>query len=129
LFSTTLNNNHIWRALADFWYSKILIEKKEYNRAEDLLKSSLSVYKNNYDSEHPNIVSAYAELGVVKFHQKKYSEAEKLLVEGYEKIKVIKGEKNFNTIRFLEYLVRFYAETNNPSKTSYYQELLVNSRK
>ncbi|WP_337871647.1 serine/threonine-protein kinase [Ignavibacterium sp.] len=129
LFRATLNSNHIWRALADFWYSKILIEKREYNRAEDLLKSALSVYKNNYDSEHPNIVSAYAELGVVKFHQKKYSEAEKLLVEGYEKIKVIKGEKNFNTIRFLEYLVRFYTETNNLSKTAYYQELLAESRK
>lgn len=129
LFSTSLNDNHIWRALADFWYSKILIEKADYNRAEELLKSALSVYKNNYDGEHPNIVSAYAELGVVKFHQKKYSEAEKLLVEGYEKIKVIKGEKNFNTIRFLEYLVRFYTETNNPSKTSYYQKLLADSRK
>lgn len=129
LFSTTLNDNHIWRALAEFWYSKILIEKAEYNSAEELLKSALSVYKNNYDGEHPNIVSAYAELGVVKFYQKKYSEAEKLLVDGYEKIKVIKGEQNFNTIRFLEYLVRYYTETNNPSKTSYYQKLLVNSRK
>lgn len=129
LFGTTLNNNHIWRALADFWYSKILIEKKEYYRAEKLLKSALLVYKNNYDGEHPNIVSAYAELGVVKFYQKKYSEAEKLLVEGYEKIKVIKGEKNFNTIRILEYLVRFYTQINNPSKTSYYQQLLADTRK
>lgn len=129
LFSTTLNDNHIWRALVDFWYSKILIEKKEYNRAEELLRNALFVYEKNYDGEHPNIVSAYAELGVVKFHQKKYSEAEKLLVEGYEKIKVIKGEKNFNTIRFLEYLVRYYNVTNNLSKTSYYQKLLADSRK
>lgn len=129
IFEESLGKEHIWYALSDFWYAKILIEKKEYNRAEELINRALSVYKNNYDGEHPNIISAYAELGVVKFHQKKYSEAEKLLLEGYEKIKIIKGEKNFNTIRFLEYLVRYYTETNNPSKTSYYQKLLLESRK
>ena len=124
IFNTTLGDNHIWSALADFWYSKILIEKSEFNRAEDLIKSALLVYKNNYAGEHPNIVSAYAELGVVKFHQKKYSEAEKLLVDGYEKIKVIKGEKNFNTIRFLEYLVRLYSTNKNQEKFNFYEDLL-----
>lgn len=129
IYRLTLSEKHIWVALNDFWLAKIFIEKAEYNRAEEFIRRALSVYKDNYNAEHPNIVSAYAEFGVVKFHQKKYSEAEKLLVDGYQKIKVIKGEKNFNTIRFLEYLVRFYTETNNPAKTSYYQKLLADSRK
>lgn len=124
ILRSVLSENHIWRALSGFWYSKILIEKAEYDRAEKLLLKSLFVYKNNYEGEHPNIVSAYAELGVIKFYQKKYSEAEKLLVDGYEKIKVIKGEKNFNTIRFLEYLVRLYSTDKNQEKFNFYKDLL-----
>lgn len=127
IFKQSLGKEHIWYALSDFWYAKILIERSEYNRAEELLKSALLVYKKNYEGEHPNIVSAYAELGVIKFYQKKYSEAEKLLLDGYKKIKIIKGESNFNTIRFLEYLIRLYSEIKNTEKLKYYQGLLNRS--
>lgn len=128
-FKTSLNKNHVWLGLADFWYSKILIEKSRYEDAEIYLRKSLTIYNSNYSNDHPNIISANAELGIIKFYQKKYNEAEKLLVDGYEKIKKIKGEKNFNTIRVLEYLIKFYEKTNNPSKLAYYKTILSTTSK
>ncbi|MEO8231908.1 MAG: serine/threonine-protein kinase [Ignavibacteriota bacterium] len=127
-FKTSLNDNHVWVGLADFWYGKILIEKTLYNEAEMYIRKALAIYNKNYSPDHSNVISAYAELGIVKFHQKKYAEAEKLLVDGYEGIKKIKGESNFNTIRILEYLVKFYQETKNTAKLNYYKNLLVVSK-
>ncbi len=123
-FNTSLNTNHVWVGLSNFWYGKILIEKSKYSEAERCFSTALSIYDKNYPKDHPNLISANAELGVAKFHQKKYSEAEKLLINGYDSIKAIKGEKNHNTIRFLEYLVKLYQTTKNPTKLEYYTDLL-----
>ena len=123
-FKTSLNTNHVWLGLTDFWYGKILIEKSQYAAAEKYIKSALSIYKNNYPKDHPNIISANAELGIIFFHQNKYAEAEKFLVDGYEDIKKIKGEKDFNTIRFLKYLIKLHQTTKNSSKLAYYTQLL-----
>jgi hypothetical protein len=50
------------------------------------------------------------------------------LVDGYEGIKKIKGEKNHNTIRLLEYLIKFYQATKNPTKLTYYTKLLKQTK-
>lgn len=125
-FKTSLNNNHVWVGLTDFWYGKILIEKSQYKEAENYIRTALSIYKKNYPKDHPNEISANAELGIIFFHQKKYTEAEKLLVDGYEKIKKIKGENNFNTIRVLNYLLKFYERKNDKEKAQLYKSILVN---
>ena len=123
-FNTSLNSNHVWLGLAYYWKSKILIENSNYDDAEINIKKALTIYNSNYSKDHPNIISANAELGIINYYQKKYPEAENLLVKGYEGIKKIKGEKNFNTLRVLEYLVKFYEKTNNPSKLAHYNTIL-----
>lgn len=127
-FKTSLNKNHVWLGLADFWYGKILIEKSKYEDAEIYLRKALAIYNGNYSQDHPNLISTYAELGIVKYYQKKHNEAEKLLVDGYEGIKKIKGENNFNTVRILEYLIKFYQETKNTEKLDYYKNQLIVSK-
>ncbi len=127
-FKISLNENHVWVGLTDFWYGKILIEKSKFTDAEKYIKNALSIYKKNYPKDHPNEISANAELGIIYYHQKKYIEAENLLVTGYERIKQIKGEKDFNTIRILEYLVKLFNQTKNPQKLSFYKNLLNQSK-
>ena len=126
-FKSSLNENHVWVGLTDFWYGKILIEKSKFAEAEKYIRNALSIYKKNYPKDHPNEISANAELGIIFFYQKKYNEAEKLLVDGYEKIKKIKGENNFNTIRLLNYIIKFYEATKNSEKLNYYKNLLNKS--
>ena len=120
----SVNEDHIWLGLAYYWYGKILIEKSKYSEAETYLRKSLTINKKNYPKDHPNIISSSAELGVVSFHLGKFAEAEKLLVYGYNGVKSLKGEKDHNTIRLLEYLVRLYQANKNQEKLSYYKNLL-----
>lgn len=127
-FKASLNTNHVWVGLSNFWYAKILIEKAQYSEAEKCIGIALSIYKENYPKDHPNIISAKAELGIVYFLQRKYLEAESLLIEGYEQIKQIKGEKDFNTVRVLNYIVRLFTQTKNHQKFSFYQNLLNQSK-
>ncbi|MFZ1519560.1 MAG: serine/threonine-protein kinase [Ignavibacteriaceae bacterium] len=128
-FKISLNENHVWVGLTNFWYGKILIEKSKFTDAEKYIRSAISIYKKNYPKDHPNIISANAELGIIFFHQKKYSEAENFLTTGYEKIKNIKGEKDFNTVRLLEYLIKMYIKTNNQQKLTSFQNLLNLTKK
>ena len=125
----SVNEDHIWLGLAYYWYGKILIEKAKYSEAETYLRKSLQINKNNYPVDHPNIISSSAELGVVAFYLNRFTEAEKLLVYGYNGVKGIKGEKNYNTIRFLEYLIKLYEKTKNATKLSYYNKLLLQTKK
>ncbi len=127
-FKNSLNGTHVWIGLADYWYSKVLIEKGQYTQAENLIYKALKIYKMNYKNEHSNIVSANAELGIIKYYQKDYKKAEALLSVGYNKIKEIKGANNLNTIRILNYLVKLYKAENNPDKLTYYQDVLHNIR-
>lgn len=128
-FKTSLNDNHIWFGLTNFWYGKILIEKSRYSEAEKCVKTALSIYNKNYPKDHPNTISANAELGIIYFHQKKYAAAEKLLVTGYEEIKKLKGENDFNTMRLLKYLTKLFQKTHNSQKLYIYKGNSIQSKK
>lgn len=128
-FKTSINENHIWLGLAYFWYAKNLIEFSKLDEAENYINKALKIYYKNYPHEHINIISANAELGVIYLLKKNYLKAEKLLLTGYEKIKELKGADNFNTIRMLEYVLKFYQVTNNLEKFNYYNKLSKTSKK
>jgi tetratricopeptide (TPR) repeat protein len=128
-FKTSLNEKHVWVGLAYYWYGKILIEKSKYLEAENYLRKSLLINEKNYPPDHPNIISSSAELGIVSFHLNRFAESEKLLVYGYNGVKKIKGEKNHNTIRILEYLVKLLEKTKNANNLSYYNQLLLQAKK
>ncbi len=125
----SVNEDHIWIGLAYYWYGKILIEKEKYSDAETYLRKSLQINKNNYPADHPNIISSSAELGVAAYYLNKFAEAEKLLVYGYENVKKIKGEKDHNTIRYLEYLIKLYEKTKNATKLTYYNQILLQAKR
>lgn len=125
----SVNEDHIWIGLAYYWYGKILIEKEKYSDAETYLRKSLQINKNNYPTDHPNIISSSAELGVAAYYLNRFEEAEKLLVYGYEGVKKIKGEKDHNTIRFLEYLIKLYEKTKNTTKLPYYNQILIQAKR
>lgn len=124
-FKLSLNDDHIWVGMSDYWYAKVLIEKSDYAAAEKLLRKSLLIYNNNYPEDHPNILTASGELGISLFYQNKYSEAEKLLIYGYEGVKNSKGEKNISAVRFLEFLVKNYDAAGRTDKAAHYKNVLI----
>lgn len=126
--SSSVKPDHIWMGMSCFRYGKILIDKGEFSKAETYLNKALRIQKDNYSLDHPNVISTESELGVVYYHLNKLTEAEKYLTSGYEGVKKIKGEKNFNTIRLLEYLIKLYKKINNPQKLSFYQNLFEQTK-
>lgn len=124
----SVNQNHIWLGLAYFRFTKVLIDKGEYKTALNYIQKTLNIQYKNYDEDHPNLISSISELGVIQFHLNNLTEAEKNLVKGYDGVKKIKGEKNFNAIRLLKYLVKLYKKTNNHQKLTFYQSLLENAQ-
>lgn len=126
--SSSVKPDHIWMGMSCFRYGKILIDKGEFSKAETYLNKALRIQKDNYSSDHPNVVSTESELGVVYYHLNKLAEAEKYLTSGYEGVKKIKGEKNYNTVRLLEYLIKLYKKINNPQKLSFYQSLFQQTK-
>lgn len=124
----SVNQNHIWLGLAYFRFTKVLIDKGEYKTALNYIQKTLKIQYENYDEDHPNLISSISELGVIQFHLNNLTEAEKNLVKGYDGVKKIKGEKNFNTIRLLKYLVKLYKKTNKHQKLTFYQSLLENAQ-
>lgn len=41
-----------------------------FTDAEKYIRNALSIYKKNYPKDHPNEISANAELGIIFFYQK-----------------------------------------------------------
>ncbi|RPI66386.1 MAG: serine/threonine protein kinase, partial [Ignavibacteriales bacterium] len=123
----TLPFNHAWVANSFFWLGKTLIEMKDFKNAELNLRHSLQIRKKIFPEENFLIYLAEGELGISLLLQNNLSETEKLLLEGYEGLKSIKGGKDTNAIRFLEYLIKLYEETFDKEKVSIYKNLLNES--
>ncbi|RPI75249.1 MAG: serine/threonine protein kinase [Ignavibacteriales bacterium] len=119
----TLPYNHAWVANSYFWLGKTLLEMKDYKNAEINLRHSLKIREKIFPKGNFLIYIVEGELGISLLFQKKISEAEILLLEGYEGLKSIKGAKDAGTIRFLEHLIKLYEAASNKEKVNFYKNL------
>lgn len=110
-FKTSLNPEHIWVGMTNYWYGKVLLEKKEYIPAEKYLRNAVKIQTKNYPADHPNIITASGELGIALYHLQRYTEAEKLLLYGYEQVVKQRGADNISAVRFREFLIKVYEST------------------
>ena len=60
----------------------------------------------------------------MSFKLGRFNEAENLLDESYQKSKITRGEKDENTIRFLEYLIKDDEKLNKSKKASLHKAIL-----
>ena len=125
----SVNENHIWLGFAYFRLTKVLVDQGKYKLAEEYINKTLKIQRANYSENHPNLVSSISEFGIIEFNLNKFESAEKNLLAGYEGVKKIKGEKNFNTVRILKYLVKLYKKINNSQKLELYQSILDKAQK
>jgi hypothetical protein len=107
-------------------YSLVLMEIKGYVKAEPLLRECLAIR----EKKEPEVWSTFyarSLLGSALLDQKKYAEAEPLLVKGYEGMKA--REKNIppqgkdRLPETLDRLIDLYTATNKPDEVKKYQDL------
>jgi eukaryotic-like serine/threonine-protein kinase len=97
------------------------IKKKEYAKAEELLRKSVAILEKK-PSETARLGLAQSSLGLALAGQKKYAQAEPLLLKGYQLAKSHKEDMHRLDRRrlteTLEGLVQLYEETNKPDEAA-----------
>src|SRR5262249_16777357 len=105
--------------------ARTLLLEKQYDAAEPLVREAVALF----EKEHPDDQRRFywvSLLGAVLFGQKKYAEAEPLLLQGYEGMKqreatLVDVEKR-RIAETAERVVGFYESTNQPEKARAWRE-------
>jgi serine/threonine protein kinase len=106
------------------WLALNLSLQKRYDEAEPLTREAVAI---NQNEEHRRFywVSVW---GAILLGQKKYAEAEPLLLKGYEEMKrreaILRGEDRRLMSEAGERVVRFYEVINQPEKARQWREKL-----
>jgi tetratricopeptide (TPR) repeat protein len=112
------------------WLARNLLLQERYTEAEKIAREGIALYEKElpYDPEGFYVVST---LGGVLFAQGNYTQAEPLLLRGYEGMK--RGDDLLIAVwkrrmaETGERIVRFYEETNQPGKAREWREKLIPS--
>ena len=99
----------------------ILINSGKPARAEPYLREALMIRRKINPKGHPVIVYAAGLLGECLTKQRRYREAEPLLVENYNDLKSSLGEQNPLTIDARQHLVKLYEGWGKPEMAARYR--------
>jgi tetratricopeptide (TPR) repeat protein len=102
----------------------ILNKESRLQEAEAYLRQALEIRSRLLPKGNVAIARAEGALGECLMTQKRYAEAEPLLVESYNGLKAGQDEKSPRTIEALQRLVTFYDSTANAAAAQRYRALL-----
>ncbi len=88
-----LNSDHYYFGKGYAWLGKIQNAEGKYKEAYSNLVKSLQIRKKTYDDKNSLVVSTKTEMGISLIGEKKFGDAERILLESYNKIK---DEKDFD---------------------------------
>lgn len=111
-------------SLGYYWLGRVYLESDQLLKAETELRRSLKIREEIYPKNNFRIWSTRGELGVCLLEQKKYNEAEKLLVGSLDFYKNDKNQDMKKITRYTEYCAILYKEIGNSSKAEFYQSEL-----
>ena len=88
-----LNDDHYNFGNGYAWLGKVQNAEGKFKIAYSNLIKSLQIRKKIYDDKNPLIISTKTEIGISLLGQKKFADAERILLDNYNKIK---DEKDFD---------------------------------
>lgn len=111
-------------SLGYYWLGRSYLESNQLVEAEEELINSIKIREEVFGNDHFKTWSSKGELGICYLNQKKYSEAEKLLVGALEFYKNDKYKDLKKIKRYTEYSAILYSEIENTSKAEFYHSEL-----
>ncbi len=111
-------------ALGYYWLGCVYLESNKLARAEEGLNNSLRIREEIFPENNFKVWSTKGELGVCLLKQKKYKEAEKLLIGSLNFYLNDKNKDKNKIARYTKYSAVLYKETGNTDKAKYYQSKL-----
>ncbi len=112
-------------SLAYYWLGRTYLESNQLSKSEKVLNKSIIIREEVFGNEHSKTWSSRGELGICLLKQKRYSEAEKLLVGSVEFYKNDKYTDFKKIVRYQEYSAALYKEIGNKLKAEFYQSEMV----
>jgi pentatricopeptide repeat protein len=104
--------------------AKAYIEKKDFETAISLLKSSLEIIKFNYGEKHPNYINALTSLANTYFRQNKLKDAEKLFKEIIKEKLELNDDENSMVAIYQNYSVVLMQIGNFKESEEYFNKVL-----
>jgi serine/threonine-protein kinase len=84
IYRTIYGGNHYYMGIAYGNLAGALTEKKEYSRAEQLLKDALGVYARTLPADHPYVAIAHVKLSRTYLASRRWRDAEREASAGYD---------------------------------------------
>ncbi len=115
-----LNSDHYYFGNGYAWLGKVQNAEGKYSIAYSNLVKSLQIRKKIYDDKNWLVISTQTDMGISLIGQRKYSEAEKILLDNYNKIKDIKEFDAKTKEKIINTLVNLYAKWGKKTKSEKY---------
>jgi serine/threonine protein kinase len=102
----------------------ILAKTGQAKEGENILREAVKIRTESLPKEHYWVAQAESALGECLTIQKRYNEAEPLLLNSYEALKISQGADNPRTTIALQRLINLYEAWNKPGQAARYRALL-----
>jgi serine/threonine-protein kinase len=102
----------------------ILAKTGQAREGEKILREAVKIRTESLPNEHHWVALANSALGECLTIQKRYNEAEPLLLNSYEALKISQGADNPRTTIALQRLINLYDAWNKPDQAAPYRALL-----
>lgn len=106
------------------WHGLTLLKLKKYEEAETALRFTLEIRRKILLPDAPDVVAAEADLAVSLVGQRRFAEAEPMLLRGYEKLKDTSFDKSKMKQQAISRLSELYEMWGKPEKAAIYRALL-----
>ena len=108
-------------ALAYYWQGRNYLDWEKLALSETMLLNSIKIREKVFTNNNSKTWSAKGELGICKLKQKKYSEAEKLLIESLDFYKNDSYKDQKKLFRYTEHLAVLYEEIGDKISSKFYR--------
>ncbi len=98
-----------------------MTKQNKPREGEPFLRRALDALRKTYPADHWGISLGESRLGECLAAQRRFAEAEPLLLRAYENIKTKLGENNFMTVEAAERIVKLYEDWAQPDKAANYR--------
>ena len=107
---------------------RLLTERGAYEEADRLLGNALEINRRSLPPKHWRIGYTQALLGSCLTGERRFDEAEPLLLAGYETLRAKRGNERQETLRAASGLVALYEAWGKPDKAAEWQKKLADTR-
>ncbi len=121
IYDSTLSPTHPNVASALTGLARVFAEKSDESRVRELVDRAVSIWRKQLPADHWRIANSRAVLGLCLVNERKYAEAEGILLASYATLDQQRGASSAEARRVRGWLVKLYADWGRPDSAARYR--------